>query len=328
MSKAILKEEAAKRQNGKSATGADLPRDAEGKLIDPLIDLHRPTPREEGGKYTPDNTQIVNPVEHQALHGNTPWLNDPELILLRAIMNDYRTCVGMRVGNNNRKLAKERGMSVLTPEIEEMFAKVLENISTPEKHFKKLAEKQLEKVGHPMIPILRAHRGIGVIFVAETMTLINMDKTKGPSSINGFCGWDKPSHLRYVTGTKGGGHKHYRTVQKLQATNFMRSRNEYYPPLYYARNEEKSNCDCIVSHMYTWKDDSGVKHHERRDMPWKDVSDGHRQGDALRYMIKRFNIHMWVVWNDILGRPPKEPYIQAHGGHVHIDDPRDFGWDW
>ncbi|KKM62592.1 hypothetical protein LCGC14_1520100 [marine sediment metagenome] len=327
MSKVALKEEAARRQNGKSAMGADLPRDSDGKLIDPLIDLHRPTPREEGGKYTPDNTQVVTPVEHQDHHGNTPWLNDPELVRLRAIMSDYRTSMKLRIKVNNHKLAVERGMDELTPEVEVMFDEVLADISEPEKHFRKLAEKQLKLVNLPIIPVMRAIRGIGPIFTAETVTLVNMEKAPYPSSINSFAGFHKASHERYVKGVKGGGHKGYRTAQFLQATSFLRSSNEEYGALYYARKADRSASDLIVSTMFTWMED-GVKKHERRDMPWKDVNPSHRHGDALRYMMKRFNCHMWHVWRELMGLSTVSPWIQEHGGHQHIDDPRDFGWDW
>ncbi len=87
MSKIKIKNQAARRQDGKSATGESLPRDESGNLIHPLTDTHRPISKAEGGIYD-ETTEVMTAVEHQAKHGNTPWLDDPELILLRAIMED------------------------------------------------------------------------------------------------------------------------------------------------------------------------------------------------------------------------------------------------
>lgn len=314
MAKKAMKEATREKQDGKSAvSGEFLPEDTS------LFDTHRPIPKVEGGDYTEDNTQVVLPTEHRDLHGNTPWLENPELIELRAIMEDYRTCVKLRVGVNNQKLAVERRMDEVTPEIEAMFEKVLADVEECEKYFKKAAEKQLEKVEMPIIAPLMGIKGVGPIIAAEIITLLNPHKAQYPSSFWSFVGFHKPAKDRYKKGVKGGGHKHLRSVMYLLAVSLLRAGNENYAPIYYRRKSKTENSELTVLHK-------NRRHEEYVETAWKDVNPGRRHNDALRVMVKNFLADLWFVWRTLEGLPTTPMYVEAHLGHTGIIKPAERGW--
>jgi len=51
--------------------------------------------------------------------------------------------------------------------------------------------------------------------------------------------------------------------------------------------------------------------------PWKDVSKGHRDSAAKRYMIKMFVKDLYVAWRTVEGLPVREPYQVEYLGHNH-----------
>lgn len=50
---------------------------------------------------------------------------------------------------------------------------------------------------------------------------------------------------------------------------------------------------------------------------WKDVSKGHRDSAAKRYMIKMFLKDLYVAWRTLEGLPVREPYQEQYLGHKH-----------
>lgn len=51
--------------------------------------------------------------------------------------------------------------------------------------------------------------------------------------------------------------------------------------------------------------------------PWKDVTKGHRDASAKRYMIKMFVLDLYTNWRRIEGLPVREPYQKEYLGHDH-----------
>lgn len=49
--------------------------------------------------------------------------------------------------------------------------------------------------------------------------------------------------------------------------------------------------------------------------PWRDVSDGHRDRAARRYMIKMFLKDLYQIWRGLEGLPVREPYQEEYLGH-------------
>lgn len=45
---------------------------------------------------------------------------------------------------------------------------------------------------------------------------------------------------------------------------------------------------------------------------------------ALRYIVKRFLSHLWLVWRQLEGLPVREAYVVEYLGHTHQDDPWDY----
>lgn len=316
MAKRGLKKQTSERQNGISAVSEEiLPDDTA------LFDTHRPFPRSEGGTYTEENTVVVLPVEHQIIEGNEPRIDDPGLVELRAIMEDYRTCVKIRLKINNHKLAVERGIDMMTPEIETMFEKLLNETGKNEKHFKKSAEKKLREIEMPIVKIMENIKGVGPITIAELITTINITIARHPSSLWKYCGYHTSAKDRYVKGEKGGGNKQLRSVLYNLAVSFMRCANEDYTDVYYRRKEKTSHSEKTILHKATRKS-SWV------EMAWKDVNPGRRHNDALRVMIKHFLADLWMVWRTIEGLPTEPLYVEAQLGHTSIIQPHERGWEF
>lgn len=57
--------------------------------------------------------------------------------------------------------------------------------------------------------------------------------------------------------------------------------------------------------------------HCGKETPWKDVTPGHRDKAAKRYMIKMFIKDLYVIWRTIEGLPVREPYQVEYLGHTH-----------
>ena len=316
MAKEAIKDRASKRQNGKSTTGADLPVDSNGNLIHPLIDTHRKDP---SGIYSDENTVAMIPVEHQALHGNTPWLDDPQLIALRAIMEDYRTCLKLRMKINNHKLAVERDMDEMSPEIEQMFSATLEIVVAQEKGFKKINIAQLKKIKNPIGNMIQDINGVGPISTAEIVTLINIERARYASSLWSFVGYAGNSKDRYIKGKKGGGHKHLRTALFNMGLSIIRAGNEDYTAIYYRRKAKTKKSLKTVMHKAT-------KTSEWKETAWKDVKPGRRHMDALRVMNKHFLGDLWFVWRTLEGLDTPDHYVKAVLGHERMVRPSERGW--
>lgn len=57
--------------------------------------------------------------------------------------------------------------------------------------------------------------------------------------------------------------------------------------------------------------------HIGKETAWKDVSKGHRDSAAKRYMIKMFVKDLYVAWRTIEGLPVRPSYQEEYLGHKH-----------
>lgn len=78
--------------------------------------------------------------------------------------------------------------------------------------------------------------------------------------------------------------------------------NYYYP--YKARLEQEANGVASIGNA-----DEGKS--------WKDVSPGHRDRAARRYMIKMFLKDLYVAWRTLEGLPVRVPYAEEYLGKAH-----------
>lgn len=58
--------------------------------------------------------------------------------------------------------------------------------------------------------------------------------------------------------------------------------------------------------------------HKGEMTPWKDVSKGHRDNAAKRYMIKMFIKDLYVAWRTLEGLEVRAPYQEEYLGHKHV----------
>ena len=95
----------------------------------------------------------------------------------------------------------------------------------------------------------------------------------------------------------------------IVADSFIKAQNSYAIEFYYpykARLEREEN---LIQNEGKPRRDDGK--------PWKEVSKGHRDFAAKRYMIKMFLIDLYVAWRTIEGLPVREPYAVEYLGKVH-----------
>jgi len=313
MAKKKMKEAIREKQDGiSSVSDAPLPEDTS------LFDTHRPVPKAEGGIYD-ESTEVMLPTEHRDEHGNKPWLDNPEMIALRAIMQDYRTCQKLRIKVHNHRLAVGRDMDVLTEDIENMFINVMAEIEPLEEHFKKAGEKQLRKIKMPIVDLMMGIKGVGPIIAAEIVTLVDIQRARHASSLWKFVGFHTSAKDRYVKGVKGGGHKHLRSVMYILGACLMRAGNEDYTNVYYRRKAKTEKSEKTVMHKNRRKD-------EYVETAWKDVNPGRRHNDAIRIMVKHFLADLWFVWRTLDGLPTTPLYVEEHLGHTGIIRPAERGW--
>ena len=88
------------------------------------------------------------------------------------------------------------------------------------------------------------------------------------------------------------------------ADGFIKQQNYYCMEFYYpykARLEQEEN---TVTHI-------------GKEKQWKEVSKGHRDRAAKRYMIKMFLKDLYVAWREIEGLPVRASYQEEYLGHKH-----------
>jgi hypothetical protein len=94
----------------------------------------------------------------------------------------------------------------------------------------------------------------------------------------------------------------------ILAPSFIKAKSEYALNFYYpmkARLEQETNpIDSVGT-----KDDG---------KPWCEVSKGHRDMAAKRYMIKNFLKDFYVAWRTIEGLPVRVPYAEEYLGKKHM----------
>ena len=92
------------------------------------------------------------------------------------------------------------------------------------------------------------------------------------------------------------------------ADGFIKAQAPYALDYYYPYKERLEQSEKKVKHR------SGGK---VELMAWKDVSKGHRDMAAKRYMIKMFLKDLYAVWRGLEGLDVREPYQEQYLGHKH-----------
>lgn len=331
MAKEALKEKVKKRQKGRDGLTKRerLPKEPR------LYDTHRLVPRCKGGLYTDGNTVVALPENHMKEH--RIWLKrEPELEELKCLWDARRKLLQQRVAVDNRVLAHKRKTDILTEE--ELDA--LKAMSATFNRLLKPREKDLVRYIRKMksihAQVMRSHIGIGEMTIAACLTYLNPYRAESASAYIAYAGYHRPSHKRLQKNIAGGGNKALRTQLYVWATVQLKMRGGMskinkktgkqqavalspYLQDYERRKRVTEKSELITETRITGKNGIFKK-------PWKDVAPGHRNMDAMRYMIKLFLAHLWVVQRTLEGLPIRDPYVLAKLGHTNIISPEDRGW--
>jgi len=95
-------------------------------------------------------------------------------------------------------------------------------------------------------------------------------------------------------------------LRGVMCDGFIKAQNVYCMNFYYPYKERLANSSNSVP------DGKGgtLK-------AWKDVSAGHRDGAAKRYMLKMFIKDLYAAWRPMHGLSVREPYQEQYLGHKH-----------
>jgi len=94
----------------------------------------------------------------------------------------------------------------------------------------------------------------------------------------------------------------------ILAPGFIKSKSSYAIEFYYRYKLRLEESFKEVIHRSKGKS---------KTMAWKDVSAGHRDMAARRYMVKMFLTDFYVAWRTIEGLDVRKPYAEEYLGHIH-----------
>ena len=99
--------------------------------------------------------------------------------------------------------------------------------------------------------------------------------------------------------------KKLRTVMcGILADGFIKCKSSYALDYYYPYKARLEQKDSLVMHC-------------GKEVSWKDVTKGHRDRAAKRYMIKMFLLDLYVAWRNIEGLSVRVPYAEEFLGKKH-----------
>lgn len=288
-----------------------------------LIDTHRLVPRMHGGTYTDGNVVLKTPVEHLEEHDNFRE-REQAIEELKSLFDGYKQQQKLRQKIGNQLLALTRGTDRLSDEDRDHLRVSLK----AEFDYEKVIGKRIKKwvKDHQDIKIISAMKsvkGVGEIAIAACMTYFEIAKADHPSSFWAYAGYHKPSHERKIKNSNDKpGNQTLRNAMFVLAGCFIKNPTCAYRKVYDLRKAQQQHSEKITQTRIAGK--TGL--HEKM---WKDVSDGHRHGDAIRVMMKNFLADLWYVWRELEGLPTNDLYVEAHLGHVNGRiDPKFRGWDY
>jgi hypothetical protein len=301
-----------------------------------LIDVHRPGERQNGWTYD-DGYGLICPTCHMKEHG-TYRERIPDLENLKQLFDGYKQIQKTRLKINNQLLATKRRTDSLD-EIDVAFINgIMDEVEEKEKAKEKMIASWCKS--HKDVPIVKAMmsvKGVGPCIIAALLSYVDITKTRHASSLWSYAGYHKPSHRRmdkiekaieYVNFDGKTKKRWYscgnRTLrcQLFVTAGVMIKREGPYRDVYDRRKAQTEQSELVTETRITGK--TGV-----HKVMWKDVSKGHRHGDALRVMMKHFLADLWYVWRTLEGLPIDDLYVKEHLGHESaIINPRQRGWEF
>lgn len=294
---------------------------AKGNLS--LVDTHRLVPRMEGGTYIDGNVVLKTPVDHMEEHGNLR-VREEAIEELKSLFDGYKQQQKLRQKIGNQLLALTRGTDRLSDEDRDHLRNSLKAEFDYEKEIAKRIKKWIKKNSEiPIVSAMLSVKGVGEIAVAACLTYLEIKKADHPSSFWAYAGYHKASHDRKIkNSTDKPGNQTLRNALFVLAGCFIKNPDCAYRKVYDLRKAQTQQSLKITNTRVAGK--TGL--HEKM---WKDVSDGHRHGDAIRVMMKNFLADLWFVWRDLEGLPTDDLYVVEHLGHENGRiKPEERGWKY
>ena len=313
MSKVALKQKISTIQNGKCVLSDDLLNE-----LPELVDTDRIIPKAEGGTYSDENTRVVNPIAHMARHGNLR-LRDEDLKDLKSKIDDREQMMKLRNKMANQLRACQRRTDDLHNDTIEFLEQSLVATDKTLKDRTKRIEKWVKqhKNEDKLIESALGVRSVGEKTIAYCIAYIDLEKADHASSLWAYAGLDKSSQNRYSKGTAGGGNKALRCALWNMAQSQVKGRGAY-REVYDRTKERLSNSENMV--------DSRNTQGKLVNVAWKDTKPCHRDGAALRAIMKHFLADYWYVGRTLAGLRTDPLYVQEKLGHTGIIKPTERGW--
>lgn len=235
--------------------------------------------------------------------------------------------MGMKADGTEQNLTENTARNFNITDIE-MFKSIADECRKQESEIEKMLKKTLKRF--PIYNDYLLHiKGVGTIAAGWIIAEFDIEKATTVSKMWQFAGLnsglvkgkkrveDKDGNVSFVEsgemirGDKlSPGHvapfnQNLRTaLVGVLADGFIKQQNHYCMEFYYPYKARLEQEESQVTHI-------------GKETAWKDVSKGHRDRAAKRYMIKMFLKDLYVAWREIEGLPVRESYQEEYLGHKH-----------
>ncbi len=222
--------------------------------------------------------------------------------LLRILTDTWYNAQRARIRCGNQIAAAERNADSMTDKGMAILARWFKTYEANEEAAAK--DMRGEAKAYPVFEYLIALRGIGEHTAAKIIAEIDISRSETPSGLWRFAGLGVKDgeRERLVKGEKSHYNRRLKTVMFLVGESFIKTKSPY-ARLYY---EKKA-------------------YYETNRPDWTKL---HRHYAAMRFMVKIFLAHLWVVWRGLEKFPLRKPYVEEYLGHKDMYQPNEFGWEW
>jgi hypothetical protein len=292
----------------------------EAELDLSLMDIHRMVQKNEGGVYELSNCQVLTPEEHQRLHNNYADRSE-EFEELKSFMDARRQAMKAENGANNRMLAYKRNVDRLDENTLQFCAQQAEDAKKHRDGIDKKVSKAVSRFAENSEFVSQAIDipSVGPVTAAYCLVYIDLFKADTVSKLWSYAGLHKPNYERYQKGETSGGNKTLRTALYTFAESVMKNKNSPYRAVYDSEKAKKE-----VSEQLTWTRNTQGK---LVQVPWKETKPCHRNGHALRQVMKFFLSDFHFVGRTLMGLPVRPVYAEDKLGHINISHPNNRGWN-
>ncbi|NCB47881.1 hypothetical protein EOM81_12820 [bacterium] len=235
--------------------------------------------------------------------------------------------MGMKADGTEQNLTENTARNFNITDIE-MFKTIADECRRQESEIEKMLKKTLKRF--PIYTDYLLHiKGVGTIAAGWIIAEFDIHKATTVSKMWQFAGLnpglvkgkkrveDKDGNVSFIPsgemirGDKlSPGHvapfnQNLRTaLVGVLADGFIKQQNQYCMDFYYPYKARLEQEESQVLHI-------------GKDVAWSEVSKGHRDRAAKRYMIKMFLKDLYVAWRELEGLEVRVPYQEEYLGHKH-----------